>query len=59
MKWFLFRQGVYWPSMLKDCIDFAKRCQEFQIHAGIQQVPTSELHSVGTKGVFAKSPLEF
>jgi hypothetical protein len=27
MKWLLFRQGVYWPTMLKDCIDFAKGCQ--------------------------------
>ena len=25
MKWLLFRQGVYWPTMLKDCINFAKR----------------------------------
>ncbi|CAJ2652868.1 unnamed protein product [Trifolium pratense] len=24
MKWLLVRQGMYWPSMLKDCIDFAK-----------------------------------
>jgi len=28
MKWLLFRQGVYWPTMLKDCIEFAKSCQE-------------------------------
>jgi hypothetical protein len=42
----LFRQGVYWPSMLKDCIDFAKGCQECQIHAGIQHVPACELHSI-------------
>lgn len=26
MKWLLYRLGVYWPSMLKDCIDFAKGC---------------------------------
>jgi len=46
MKWLLFRQGVYWPSMLKDCVDFAKGCQECQVHAGIQHVPASELHSI-------------
>lgn len=28
MKCLLFRQGLYWPTMLKDCIEFAKRCQE-------------------------------
>ncbi|CAJ2646963.1 unnamed protein product [Trifolium pratense] len=32
--------------MLKDCIDFAKGCQECQKHAGIQHVPASELHSI-------------
>ena len=30
MKWLLFRYGLYWPSMLKDCIDFAKGCEECQ-----------------------------
>ncbi|XP_050876735.1 uncharacterized protein LOC127080459 [Lathyrus oleraceus] len=30
MKWLMFRQGVYWPNMLKDCIEFAKGCQECQ-----------------------------
>ncbi|KAK2455906.1 hypothetical protein QL285_003321 [Trifolium repens] len=46
MKWLLFRQGLYWPSMLKDCIEFAKGCQECQRHSGIQHVPASELHSI-------------
>jgi len=46
MKWLLFRQGLYWPSMLKDCIEYAKGCQECQKHAGIQHVPASELHSI-------------
>ncbi|WJX45968.1 hypothetical protein P8452_32810 [Trifolium repens] len=46
MKWFLFRQGLYWPSMLKDCIGYAKGCQECQRHSGIQHVPASELHSL-------------
>jgi len=46
MKWILFRQGVYWPTMLKYCIEFAKSCQECQLYAGIQHVPASELHSI-------------
>jgi hypothetical protein len=32
--------------MLKDCVEFAKGCQECQVHAGIQHVPASELHSI-------------
>ncbi|XP_050908940.1 uncharacterized protein LOC127122685 [Lathyrus oleraceus] len=46
IKWLLFRQGIYWPAMLKDCIEFAKGCQECQVHAGIQHVPASELHYI-------------
>lgn len=41
MNWLLFRQGVYWPTMLKDCIESAKGCQEYQKHAGIQHVPSN------------------
>lgn len=32
--------------MLKDCVEFAKGCQECQVHAGIQHVPANELHSI-------------
>ncbi|XP_050918958.1 uncharacterized protein LOC127136447 [Lathyrus oleraceus] len=32
--------------MLKDCIEFAKGCQECHVHAGIRHVPESELHSI-------------
>ncbi|XP_050908946.1 uncharacterized protein LOC127122691 [Lathyrus oleraceus] len=46
MKSLLFQQGVYWPSMLKDCIEFAKGYQECQRHAGIQHMPASELHAI-------------
>ena len=33
-------------SKLQDCIEFAKSCQECQLHARIQQVRASELHSI-------------
>jgi len=46
MKWLLFRQGVYWPTMLKECIDFSKGCQECRLHAEIQHVLASELHLI-------------
>ncbi|XP_050908447.1 uncharacterized protein LOC127122083 [Lathyrus oleraceus] len=46
MKWLLFRYGMYWPTMLKDCIEFAKGCQECQVHTGIQHAPASELHTI-------------
>ncbi|XP_072080195.1 uncharacterized protein [Arachis hypogaea] len=46
MKWVLYRNHVYWPSMIKDCIDYARACQECQKHGSIQQIPASELHSI-------------
>ncbi|XP_050888903.1 uncharacterized protein LOC127094076 [Lathyrus oleraceus] len=58
MKWLLFRQGVYWPSMLKDCVEFGKGCQECQVHAGIQHVPASELHSTIKPWPFRGSALD-
>nr|KYP61940.1 Pro-Pol polyprotein [Cajanus cajan] len=32
--------------MIKDCIEFAKSCEECQKHGPIQKVPASELHSI-------------
>nr|XP_025628487.1 uncharacterized protein LOC112721656 [Arachis hypogaea] len=46
MRWVLYRNHVYWPSMIKDCIDYAKACLECQKHGSIQQIPASELHSI-------------
>nr|KYP51265.1 Uncharacterized protein Mb2253c family [Cajanus cajan] len=46
MKWVLSRKGLYWPTMIKYCIKFAKRCEECQKHGPIQKVPASELHSI-------------
>lgn len=46
MIWLLFCDGMYWPIILKDYIEFAKGCQKCQVHAGIQHVPASELHSI-------------
>ncbi|XP_050914124.1 uncharacterized protein LOC127128795 [Lathyrus oleraceus] len=46
MKWLLMCSGVYLPEMLKDCTEFAKSCQECQLHGGIHHVPASELHTI-------------
>lgn len=46
MRWLLCQQGVYWPTILKDCIEFPKGCQERQVHAGIQHVLASEIHAI-------------
>ncbi|XP_016168525.1 uncharacterized protein LOC107611075 [Arachis ipaensis] len=46
MRWVLYRNHVYWPSMIKDCIDYAKACQECKKHGSIQQILAAELHSI-------------
>nr|KYP42603.1 Integrase catalytic domain-containing protein KIAA1305 family [Cajanus cajan] len=46
MKWTLSRKGYYWPSMIKDCIEFSKSCEECQKHGLIQRVLASELHFI-------------
>nr|XP_025678964.1 uncharacterized protein LOC112778912 [Arachis hypogaea] len=46
MRWVLYHNHVFWPSMIKDCIDYAKACQECQKHGSIQQIPAAELHSI-------------
>ncbi|KAL0371796.1 UNVERIFIED_CONTAM: hypothetical protein Scaly_0861200 [Sesamum calycinum] len=36
--------GYYWPTMVKDCIDYARRCQACQFHANLIHQPPEPLH---------------
>ncbi|KAL0455335.1 UNVERIFIED_CONTAM: Transposon Tf2-12 polyprotein [Sesamum latifolium] len=38
------RMGYYWPAMVKDCIDYAKRCQACQFYANLIHQPPEPLH---------------
>ncbi|XP_019160042.1 PREDICTED: uncharacterized protein LOC109156645 [Ipomoea nil] len=38
------RMGYYWPTMVKDCIDYARRCQACQFHANFIHQPPEPLH---------------
>ncbi|XP_019172650.1 PREDICTED: uncharacterized protein LOC109168051 [Ipomoea nil] len=38
------RMGYYWPTMVKDCIDCARRCQACQYHANFIHQPPEPLH---------------
>ncbi|KAM2617796.1 hypothetical protein TB1_034159 [Malus domestica] len=46
MRWLLRRHEYFWPSILKDCIEFARGCIQCQIHGSIQRVPAESLHSL-------------
>ncbi|KAL0439644.1 UNVERIFIED_CONTAM: hypothetical protein Slati_2447400 [Sesamum latifolium] len=38
------RMGYYWPTMVKDCINYAQRCQACQFHANFIHQPPEPLH---------------
>ncbi|CAL8151930.1 unnamed protein product [Prunus armeniaca] len=46
MRWLVRRHGYYFPTMLKNCIEYAKGCIRCQIYGPIQRVPTEALHPV-------------
>lgn len=45
MRWLIHKHGFYWPSMEKDCIEYAKGCQACQKHGPIQQKVSSRTRS--------------
>ncbi|KAK4409608.1 hypothetical protein Sango_0033800 [Sesamum angolense] len=38
------RMGYYWPTMVKDCMDYARRCQACQFHANLIHQQPEPLH---------------
>jgi transposase InsO family protein len=38
------RMGYYWPIIVKDCINYAKRCEACQLHANYIHQPPEPLH---------------
>lgn len=45
-QWLLRRHGYFLPSMLKDCIEYARCCVQCQIYRPIQKVLADLLHLV-------------
>jgi len=46
------RMGYYWPTMVQDCIDYAKRCDACQYHANFIHRPPKSLHPTVTSWPF-------
>jgi hypothetical protein len=44
MKWVIRKTGCYWPTMLEDCFEYYKGCQDCQKFGNIQRVPASALN---------------
>ncbi|KAM2041002.1 hypothetical protein ACFX16_034861 [Malus domestica] len=48
----LKRMGYYWPSMVKDFLEHAKRCQACQFHANFIHQPPDPLHPTAASWPF-------
>jgi hypothetical protein len=46
MKWVIRQTGCYWPTMLEDCFEYYKGCQDCQKFGNIQRVPASALNPI-------------
>ena len=46
MRWLIRRHGYFWPTILSDCINYSKGCQQCQKYGRIQRILAMELHSI-------------
>jgi hypothetical protein len=46
MRWLIHRYEYFWPSVLKDYIEYAQDCESCQRHGPIPRIPTTELSSI-------------
>ncbi|XP_020417993.1 uncharacterized protein LOC109948703 [Prunus persica] len=46
MCWLIRRYGYFWPTMMKDCIDYSKGCEACERHGPIQQAPSVPMNPV-------------
>jgi hypothetical protein len=46
MKWVIRKTGYYWPTMLEDCFEYYKGCQDCKKFGNIQRVPASSLNPI-------------
>ncbi|KAI5334297.1 hypothetical protein L3X38_024430 [Prunus dulcis] len=46
MCWLIRRYGYFWPTMLKDCINYSKGCEACQKHGPIQRAPSVPMNPV-------------
>lgn len=39
----IIRQGLFWPTMRRECEDFVKRCKPWQLHGQVSHRPTTKM----------------
>ncbi|KAG7559454.1 Ribonuclease H-like superfamily [Arabidopsis thaliana x Arabidopsis arenosa] len=48
------RLGYFWPTMISDCIDYAKRCKKCQMHAPLIHQPSEFLSAISAPYPFMR-----
>ena len=46
MQWMIRRHGYFWPTILSDCINYSKGCQQCQNYDSIKRIHVVKLHSI-------------
>ena len=46
MKWIICRTGYFWPTILEDCFEYYKGCQDCQHFDKIQKSPSSAMNPI-------------
>jgi hypothetical protein len=46
MKWMLRQAGMYWPTMLQDCFEYYRGCEDCQRFGKVQMALASMLHPI-------------
>ena len=46
MKWIICRTGYFWPTILEDCFEYYKGCQDCQRFGNVQKSPASAMNSI-------------
>ena len=46
MKWIIRRIGYFWPTMLEDCFEYYKGCQDCQRFGNIQRAPALAMNPI-------------
>ncbi|KAG7579116.1 Integrase catalytic core [Arabidopsis thaliana x Arabidopsis arenosa] len=48
------RLGYFWPTIISDCIDYAKRCKKYQMHVPLIHQPSEFLSSISAPYPFMR-----
>ena len=46
IKWVIRRFGYFWPTILEDCFEYYKGCQDYQRFGNVQKLPASAMNPI-------------